>query len=156
MKIIFVGPSLSGLPKIADGCTFLPPAELDYMPLNEPLVDIEATLAALVDRGAISPSEHTALWQAARRIFFKERTLERIVGSAGIASDRAATVVAAYEANRVNLKQRDALALVDRMTGLDARPEPAATADWQLAQPASWRDALAELRAPAPGNHPSI
>ena len=247
MKVIFVGPSLSGLPKSAEGCKFLPPAaqgdiaravldgaeaiglidgvyetvaavwhkeilfalergvrvlgaasmgalraaecadfgmepvgdiaarylsgeldddaavavvhapaEVDYLQLSEPLVDVEATLAALAESGAVSSAEQMALWQAARRTFFKERTVERIVAAAGIAEDRASAILAAYEAGRASPKQRDALALVDRMARLPPPRESNLGAHWQLAQPASWRDALADLRSPTIGNRPNI
>ncbi len=55
------------------------PAELDYQPLTEALVDIEATLAASRGAGALDADEHDELLRIARRLHFKDRTIDRIV-----------------------------------------------------------------------------
>jgi hypothetical protein len=122
------------------------PAELDYLPLNEALVDVEATSSQLFASGSISGAEHAALFDAAAAQFFKVRTVERIVAAASIAAERRGAVLAAYRAGLVRLKRRDALLLVQRVVEANAALSPP-DEPWEPAQPASWRAAIAGLRA---------
>jgi hypothetical protein len=113
------------------------PAELGYVPLTEPIVDVEATLANLAGLGLLQPSEHRAILARARSIFFTERTVAAMLPP-GLA--------ALYETYRVHLKQRDALLLVDRLRqlpdGLDTPPS------WTMNQSPMWLRRLAALSAP--------
>lgn len=101
----------------ADVCLAHGPAELDYVPLSEPLVDVEATLAAMLAAGAIDALQSADLLRTARSTYFADRTLPellRTVWPAGQLDD----ALALYEAHRVRLKQRDALELVERLHDL--------------------------------------
>jgi hypothetical protein len=112
------------------------PPELGSPPLVEPLVDVEATLAAMRTAGALTAAQADALLAAAEGLFFKQRTLEAILYAAF--AGRVAEFTALYEAHRVRLKQRDALAVIERVRGL---PDARGTARplWRLAEPPNWR-----------------
>jgi hypothetical protein len=112
------------------------PAELAYAPLTEPLVEVEATLAQLAKTGAASTAEATALADAARRMFFKDRTDTALFGSLAD-PERRETLLAAYRIHRVALKALDAAALVAAVAALpDERgPKP----QWTLAASPFWR-----------------
>jgi hypothetical protein len=119
----------------ADVCLAHAPAELDFMPLSEPLVDVEATVAAMNVTGA----ERIALRVAAQSIYFADRTVEAIVAAAGLAPEFADR----YRASRVRAKTADALLLVERLRALPAgrRPMP----DWAFIESEPWRIYLAGL-----------
>jgi hypothetical protein len=91
------------------------PAELDYQPLTEALVDIEATLAASRSSGAIGAGEEEELVHVARRLYFKERTIERIVAESSLSAGRCAEVAELLMRNGSNVKARDARALIARL-----------------------------------------
>ncbi|HEV7322847.1 MAG TPA: TfuA-like protein [Ensifer sp.] len=55
------------------------PAELGYLPLTLPLVNVEATLKRLGENGALSTELITAIGAAAAEIFYKERNWASIV-----------------------------------------------------------------------------
>lgn len=115
-----------------DVCLVHAPAELDFMPLSEPLVDVEATLAAMVDAGAATETEGAVLLAAARRLYFGDRDIERLCGEAGLPA-----LAASYRRHRVAAKTRDAQALVAALRCCpDHRgPRP----DWDFVASDPWR-----------------
>jgi hypothetical protein len=119
------------------------PPELGSPPLVEPLVDVEATAAALVTAGALTADEAGRLLSAAGAMFFKERTVEAIATAAFPL--RHETIAALYEAHRVRLKQRDALAVIERVRSLPDRRSTSRPV-WQLAEPPNWRRAVDAVR----------
>jgi hypothetical protein len=115
------------------------PAELDYLPLTEALVNVEATIRRLAARALIEPALALSLEARARALFFKRLTYEAVVTGAG-ASERTLDLIAGH---RVDQKRADARALVARMQAqedkLGAKPA------WELARPAAWRGQLERL-----------
>jgi hypothetical protein len=121
------------------------PAELDYMPLSEPLVNIEATSGALFDNGAVTADERDALDVAARRLFFKERTHERVLAETVLTASRRAEIAVAIGRFRRDVKREDALLLVDRVRAApDRRVTP--PGHWQFAETRIFRRLLQGLR----------
>ena len=119
----------------ADVCLAHCPAELDFMPLSEPLVDVEATLAALRETGRINAAELGALLDTARSLYFGDRTVEAMV--AGLAASRGAAIGELYSTGRVSLKAVDALQVVERLRGSpDIRAAPP---DWTFVRSDPWR-----------------
>jgi len=115
------------------------PAELDYMPLTEALVNVEATIRRLAALGSIDAALAAALEAAARALFFKRLTFQALVEHAGAP----ASLVALLADNRVDRKREDALALVAE---LQARDDAlAAKPAWELARPTAWRRQLERL-----------
>ncbi len=88
------------------------PAELDFLPLSEPLVNVRATLARCRQLRLLSDRELECLQRSAEATFFKERTYRQLVRSAIPDAGRASTVLADLRANAVNLKLRDAERLI--------------------------------------------
>jgi len=121
----------------ADVCLAHAPAELDFMPLSEPLVDVEATVAAM----QVTAAEAIALRLAAQSIYFADRTVEAIVAEAGLPPEFAAR----YRASRVRAKTADALLLVKRLQALPPGRRPAP--DWTFVASEPWRLYLAEQAA---------
>lgn len=119
------------------------PAELGYMPLTEPMVDVEATLARLTTLGLLAPAESAAILAHARAIFFGDRTIDLIVPPS-LAARRDA-ILMAYQTHRVAQKQADALALIERLRALSDRRD--FQPGFALAESPMWRCRLAALAA---------
>ena len=117
------------------------PAELDYLPLTEARVNVEATIRRLAQRRQIEPPLAERLLTAARRLFFKRLTFEAVVEQAGASTELVELLVA----NRVDHKRADALALVARLAAHEDRlaEKPA----WRLARPTAWRRQIDRLVA---------
>lgn len=124
----------------ADVCLAHCPQELGFAPLSEPLVDAEATIAALpVDDGT-----RQSLNLAARALYFDERTIEAMMAMAG-APD---TVGELYRRHRIGAKSRDALAVLARLRALpEGRTAPPSNWRFRASQP--WQHYLSRLAPPA-------
>jgi hypothetical protein len=111
------------------------PAETSYMPLSEPLVNIRATLAALCTEGELNSADAAQLLEAARSIHYTERTVELLLARAAMPD-----LAEVFAAGRVNLKQRDALELIEALG-----QEPACPGDqaWKLERTLLWERAVA-------------
>lgn len=125
----------------SDVCLAHCPAELDFMPLSEPLVDVEATLRALEADGLISADEGTALFAAASALYFGDRTVEAMIGTARLTIDRRTMVARAYREGRISVKATDALAVIARLHALphERGPRP----NWIFLESDPWRYFLA-------------
>lgn len=122
------------LTRDADVCLEHTPAELDYMPLTEPLVDVEPTLTALCAAGAISDGECVDLWTHAEAVYFGDRTLDAMLEA--LPANRRGAVASDYARHRVRQKQIDALALVAALRALpDTRGPPP---DWTMIRSRPW------------------
>jgi hypothetical protein len=94
------------------------PAELGYQPISVALVDAEATLDALLEAKQVDEAMHRRLLDHARRLHFKQRTWEAVLGiDAGHLLERASL----YPSR----KTADALLLLKRLRrGRLKRPAP--------------------------------
>ncbi len=119
----------------ADVCLAHAPAELDFMPLSEPLVDVEATVAAMAARGSITGPQARRLMTAARAIYFADRTVEAIMEHAGLPG-----FAGSYRECRVAAKTADALLLVEQLHALPQGRGPAP--DWTFVESDPWRHYL--------------
>lgn len=123
------------LTRDADVCLEHAPADLDYMPLTEPLVDVDPTLAALAAARRITESERAAIWSRAEAMYFGDRTLDAMLGA--LPADRQVAVAYDYARHRVRQKQIDALALVAALRALPDRR--GAHPDWAMARSRPWQ-----------------
>lgn len=115
------------------------PAELGSPPLSEALVDCEATIEALWRAGAIPAADRVRLDRIARRMFYKERTVEALAHAAFPAD--AASFEAAYRLHHTSIKTADARAVVAAVSALpDAHT--ASRGDWTPASTPLWRACL--------------
>ena len=112
-------------------------AEMDFMPLSEPMISIRYTLRDLRRRGVISGAEETAIAAALKAAHFSERTLERIrtTIAAHVESARVAAVQESYLAARRDAKGEDGRRLLDWL----AKPAPARAApQWEFPRTVHW------------------
>jgi hypothetical protein len=121
-----------------DVCLVHGPAELDFMPLSEPLVDVEATLAAMRAAGVATDAEAAALLGAAQRLYFGDREIDRLCDEAGHPG-----LAKAYRQHRVGAKSRDALELVEQLQQCSEQRGP--RPDWQFVASDPWRYYLGQL-----------
>jgi hypothetical protein len=113
------------------------PAEMRYLPLSEPLVNVRATVSLCLRRSLITEIEHDLLQTAAETIFFKDRTYRRLVRTAISESERASAILAILRDNRVDLKGDDARRLIEAVIATpDRRFVP--TFDWQFEATHFW------------------
>lgn len=117
------------------------PAELGYMPLTEPMVDVEATLERLAGLGLLQPGEQSRILAHARSIFFGERSIDLLIPPT--LATRRDTLLAAYAEHRVTQKQADALELVARLRVLPDRRT--FVPDFVLSESPMWRRRLTEI-----------
>jgi hypothetical protein len=89
------------------------PAEMRYLPLSEPLVNVRATISRCLKLHLVSREEHEALQAVARDTFFKERTYRQLARQAISDGERAEQVVALLRQHIVNLKLQDARLLIE-------------------------------------------
>jgi hypothetical protein len=122
------------------------PAELDYAALSEPLVNIEATCARLLAAGLISPLEAQTVADAARRCFFKDRSLAAVVNGAALPQARRADLRDLFFSYRHDVKAEDALELIK---AVDAAPDVRGTRPtlWDFAQTQIWVRLLQDIRS---------
>ena len=114
------------------------PADFQWMPLSEPLVDVWPTLLRLKAKDKITPDEYDRLKRSAERLHFADRTPEAMVADAGL-GHRLHAILGAYEAHRVSQKQIDAMELVSAMR--NAVPKGGAR-HWEFSQSPMWRQFL--------------
>lgn len=94
------------------------PAELGYLPLSEPLVNVEACLQQLLRTVDISAAEHDLLLRSARALFFKDRTWRRIIDTSGVMQEPGAGILLRRILQMdCNLKRQDALLMLESVAG---------------------------------------
>lgn len=121
------------------------PAELGYRPLSEPLVNIEVTLQALAESGAIDNAEHMALQACAGTMYFKSLSYASMVETAALPDPvRRPAIAALLRAHAVNQKRIDALQLLGVLAACpDERQQ--APRDWIFQANSLWRSAFRRL-----------
>jgi len=121
------------------------PAELGHLPLSEPLVNVEATLRALAEAGAISEAEQAALQARAEAMFFKSLTYRSLAETADLPDPaRRQEISGLLRANAVNQKRIDALELLHIVADCpNERRQP--PRDWTFKANSLWRSAFHRL-----------
>lgn len=96
----------------ADVALLYGPAELNYPPISVPLVNVDAMLARAVELGLLSSAQKETISQAARGLFFKDRTWKQIARITGLEQAFLRNIVKnAY----LDQKREDALALLEAL-----------------------------------------
>jgi hypothetical protein len=92
------------------------PAEVGYLAVSEPLVNIRATLAEAERQGKISSEQKGLLIENAKATYYKDRSWNvflslctKLIGDTWKATD----LKVWFELNRIDLKKQDALELLD-------------------------------------------
>lgn len=113
------------------------PAELGYIALSEPLVNVVFTVRALSSEKSISPEEADALIKSAESLFFKERNWRRTVLNAEICEERREQLHHVIATRKINQKRLDASEMISR---IDASAHPAITPrHWEFRATSHWR-----------------
>lgn len=89
------------------------PAELNYLGLSEPLVNVRATLLRATEEEVISAFTAQSLLSIGKQIFYKERTWERLMEVARQTALTLGVLPDWIKENRVDQKKLDALAMVE-------------------------------------------
>ena len=94
------------------------PAAVGYAPLTEAMVNVRASLQKARQIGVICDTEERVFLSHAKSIFYKERTWERILNVRyRISRSRRDAFKAWFLDNAVNIKSRDAGALLEKLSG---------------------------------------
>jgi hypothetical protein len=113
------------------------PAELGYVPLSEPLVNVAATVDLLAGERLISAEEHGAILAAAKTMFFKARTFPAILANTSLDGARAEEIRQLCARHRCDVKRADALSLLNLIEAADdIRGQP--PAGWKFAETQMW------------------
>ncbi|MEM4156447.1 MAG: TfuA-related McrA-glycine thioamidation protein [Archaeoglobaceae archaeon] len=87
--------------------------------LSEPLVNIRATLSALVTKGLIEVEKRDRLIEIAKRLHYSRRSYETLIEKAiregFIAKSGAEKLLNAINENKINLKKLDAIKVVEKV-----------------------------------------
>jgi hypothetical protein len=130
------------------------PAELDYVQLTVPMVDVRATLTQAERAGVLDRFSASALEVIAKRIFYKHRTYDLIVTQArreGILEHILANFSAWLPRGCVDQKRLDALALIDAVLDHLNRGVDPLKVHFELARTFVWEAARQRLdRAAGP------
>jgi hypothetical protein len=122
----------------ADVAQLHAPAELNYLPLTEPLVNAEPSLEALIASEAVAAESARDLLCIARELHYTDRTYGEIIRSSRrISPLDAVTAETWLRANAIDQKRLDALAVLE---WLRAQPacRSAARRDWSLEPTSQW------------------
>ncbi len=109
------------------------PAELGYPPLSVPLVNVDATIETAIDQAIIGKEEALRLSQAARRLFFKDRTWRRLAETADMDIGQVRALVAKAWTDQ---KRDDAIELI---CAIAEAPSLAPITDWSFNATPLWR-----------------
>ena len=122
------------------------PPELDYAPLTEALVNVEATIERFLKLRAVTKAEAASLDASARALFFKERTWPRILAHAGLDQGaRGKRLLDLVKRCKLDVKQQDAVLLVAYLSYLDPlRQDP--PEGWRLKSTDTWARTLERAR----------
>jgi hypothetical protein len=99
------------------------PAELDYAPLTEAMVNVRATAERAVRQNEWDAGTGELIVAAAKSLFYKERTWEAVFERAldfGLSADRTRSARASLPAFQVDVKRMDALDLLALLQRLGA------------------------------------
>jgi hypothetical protein len=94
------------------------PAELGFVSLSEAMVNIRATAQSAAEVGVLTAADAETLCRVAKGLFYKDRSWEAIAHSAkaaGVPPYALDHLIEWLPANAIDVKRRDALALVQAM-----------------------------------------
>lgn len=118
-------------------CVTHAPAELSYALLTEPMINVRYTARRLLRSGYLSPYQHKIFVERTKNIFFADRSRQAVVSLLADIADRSAdSVEADFCRCYVDVKQRDATALITTMS-FNRIAEKVA---WSFPATHHWRD----------------
>lgn len=94
------------------------PPELGFLPLTEAMVNVRATVQEAIRRGLVGAYTGARVIEIAKSMFYKTRTWDAIPEAtpvSGLSDEQLRRACASLSAAKVDLKRRDALALVQTL-----------------------------------------
>lgn len=120
------------------------PAEMHYVPLSEPWVNIEPTFRKMASVGTITSNELERLLCTARVTHFKDRTYSTILENAQTFSTSRREALETWLAvHAVDQKRQDALELVAWLQSCSEQRN--AETEWSFSETSQWRIFLSDL-----------
>lgn len=123
----------------ADVALIHAPAEMNYLSLTVPMVNVRATLAQAVNDGMLTYEEGDVLERSARKMFFKERTWALIVKNCqALAPARKLELGRLLPMAQIDQKRCDALLLTECLRTSDLVSKCAG--NWTFQTTSFWRE----------------
>lgn len=135
---IFEGYASGRLVDDADVALIYGPAELDYVSLSLPMVNVSATITRCANSGLITRREASQIEESARALFFKKRSWSHILASClDTSAHRPNELRRILRHHYVDQKRQDALLLVDALRRDQRSASPQNR--WVFNQTSLWR-----------------
>lgn len=123
----------------ADVALIHAPAEMNYLPLTVPMVNVRATLRQAATKAVITREEEEALTRTAGEMFFKERTWGKIAQDCqDLVSHRKQEIAKLLPTLQIDQKRLDAVMLVESLAASDLTSAPAS--EWAFQTTSIWRE----------------
>ncbi len=125
------------------------PAELDYLPLTEAMVNVRATVEAAVKASILGAAAADAILRLAKAMFYKERTWSAILAAAarsGIPSPACEAFRVWLPGGAVDLKRADAHWMLEEVGFLLRSGRGRFQADFEFQETLDWKRALRVFR----------
>ncbi|MFW8635149.1 TfuA-like protein [Cribrihabitans pelagius] len=126
------------------------PEALGFPPLSEPMVSVRATLDAACGAGVLARGTAEALRSAAKALFYKHRSWDRILAEAGVGAETR-QFSDWLPGGRVDAKARDACEMLRRMAAhLEQHPAPAPPRPQRMERTLAWQGLTRRMAAQEP------
>ena len=120
------------------------PAEVDYLPVTEPMVNVRATVDHAHRLGVIEPSTAATLVWIAKSLFYKDRTYDAILAAAteqGLRRDAPHRFAAWLPEGAIDQKRIDAEVMLRAVLVHLGGGAAELKVSWQLAHTFAWEEA---------------
>jgi hypothetical protein len=129
------------------------PAELDYVPVTEAMVNVRSTVDCAIQSGIVEPDVAAVLVGAAKSLFYKDRTYELILKLAaerGLAPEKLERFAEWLPRGKIDQKRIDAEEMLSAMVGHMKTDVTPFQACYQFAHTFAWEEArqMIELGEP--------
>jgi hypothetical protein len=117
------------------------PAEVDYVPVTEAMVNVRATISRALQLEVVTPPTAATLLGIAKSLFYKERTYEAILSNAtalGVSQNDVRCFAAWLPEGRIDQKRLDALEMVEAMAGHLSRGVAPLEVSYRMAHTFAW------------------
>jgi len=120
------------------------PAEVDYVPVTEAMVNVRSTIDCALQSGIVEPNVAAVLVSAAKSLFYKDRTYELILKLAaerGLASEKIERFAEWLSHGKIDQKRIDAEEMVSAILGHMRTNSTPFEAAYQFAHTFAWEEA---------------
>ena len=129
------------------------PAEISFIPLSEPMVNIRCTLAKAEAVGKISRATREALTKIAKKTFYQQRSYQNLLRHPDVLKLSAAEIAQFrywLPDGKVNQKLRDAEAMLEAVRTFMAEKPGPMRAHYDFAHTTLWESSIAVAASGAP------